>query len=83
MDKRPHARHAILDVPGLEIGVPVELLALEAGLVVEPRLMDVDVVAEQEPRHAGQPRVGGQAPDHAALVVDLEDRADFAGDPVR
>ena len=39
--------------------------------------MNVDAITQQELRDAGQTAVGGQATDHIALRVNLEDRADF------
>ena len=59
--QRAHARHPVLDMPGLEIAVPVEFLAPEAGLIVEPRLVDVDVVTEQKARDIRKPRIGREA----------------------
>src|SRR3546814_2051739 len=47
--ERAHAWHAVLDVPGLEVGVPVEFLGAEARLVVQARLAGVDLVAEKLP----------------------------------
>src|SRR3546814_15690494 len=38
--ERAHAWHAVLDVPGLELGLPVEFLGAEARLVVQARLAD-------------------------------------------
>src|SRR3546814_1800722 len=64
-------------MPGLEIAVPIEFAALEAGFIVEPRLVDIDLVAEQEARDIGQPRVGGEPCHHGALRVNLEDRPDL------
>src|SRR3546814_4890420 len=64
-------------MPGLEIAVPIEFAALEAGFIVGPRLVDIDLVAEQEARDIGQPRVGGEPCHHGALRVNLEDRPDL------
>src|SRR3546814_7945599 len=58
--------------------VPIEFLALEAGFVVQARLVDIDPIAEQEARDLGEPRVRREAGHRVALAVDLEDRADFA-----
>src|SRR3546814_14180311 len=58
--------------------VPIEFLALEAGFVVQARLVDIDPIAEQEARDLGEPRVRREAGHRVALAVDLEDRADLA-----
>ena len=75
--QRAHARHAVFHMPGFKIAVPEKFLAGEAGLIVEARLVNVDAITQQELRDAGQTAVGGQATDHIALRVNLEDRADF------
>src|SRR3546814_3650325 len=45
--------------------------------MVGPRLVDINLVVEQEARDIGEPRVGGEPRHHGALRVNLEDRTDF------
>src|SRR5690606_9965623 len=73
--ERTHARHAVFHVPRLEVRVPVELLPEESRLVVETRLMDVDLVAEEVASDPGETLVGREAREQQALRVDREDRA--------
>src|SRR3546814_6238760 len=54
-----------------------DLIPDEPGLVVQPRLVDVHVVSQQEARDPGQPVVGSEARHRPALQVDLEDRPHF------
>src|SRR5699024_7660768 len=71
--------HAVLRVPGLEVGVPVEAAALEAGHVVDAGLVQVHVRAEQLAGTVQQARVAGELVDQLAELLDGEDRADVAG----
>ncbi len=65
----------VLDVPGLEVRVPVEVLALEPRLEVDPGLVDVDLAAEDLFRGAAQPLVVRELLPRTA-AVDGEDGAD-------
>ncbi len=73
--QRAHGRHAVFDVPGFKVGVPVELLALEARLHVGAGLVDVDLGAEDLARHVDQPRIAHQARQHGVEHVHHEDGA--------
>ena len=74
-----HARHAVLGVPGLEVRVPVEAGALEAVLVVDARLMDIDITAQQLAHHAENTRVARELGETARNAVHVEHRTDRAG----
>jgi hypothetical protein len=66
-------------MPGLEIRMPVELLAGEPRLVVQTRLMDVELVTEQEADNTGDARIACQTIEDLALLFELEDGADLIG----
>ena len=73
---RPHPRHPVLGMPGFEIGMPIELFAGEARLIVQPALVQVNLVAQQESRGIGQPVIAGQPGEHVAVVIQPKDGAD-------
>lgn len=76
--QRAHGRHSVFAVPGLEIGVPVEFLALESGLVVDARLVDVDFAAEDFARNVQHARIAHQVGKQAVQAMHIENRAHFA-----
>ncbi len=68
-----HARHAILAVPGFEIGMPVEPLAFETGLVVDPRLVNVDLAVQQLTHDVEKVSITGQPVKALRNVMNAED----------
>lgn len=55
-----HGRHAVFRMPGFKIRMPVEPLALEAGLVVDPGLVHIVAATENLLHPLGQSRIAGQ-----------------------
>src|SRR5699024_2165391 len=81
-DRQAHRagdRHAVFGVPGLEVRVPVETVSDEAGHVVDPALVDVDVGSENGTSGVEHARISGQFSDHVRDLVYLEDRTDRPG----
>ena len=75
---RAHLRHAILGVPGLEVRVPVEALALEARLVVDARLVEIDIAPQDLARAIDQARVFCQLAEALGQEVHGEDGTNLA-----
>src|SRR3546814_5295913 len=63
-------------MPGLEIGVPIELLAFETRFHVGPGLMHIDFRSQYLPRNMNQTRIAGQPAQHIAKFVHPEYRPD-------
>src|SRR5690606_19940236 len=68
-------RHAVLGVPGLEVGVPVHVDVVERGDVGGAGLVQVDVGAEDLPGAVDHPRVARQLGEGVADPVHLVDGA--------
>src|SRR5690625_1869113 len=75
--QRAHARHAIFTMPSLEVRMPVEPLALEARLIVDPRLVNINSLSQQLFHHRQQARVPGQAAEALGNFVNTENGANF------
>lgn len=71
-----HADHgswpwqSVLDMPGFEIGVPVEGPSPEPRLDVDARLVDVDVAAEDLVRDVEHAAIAGEAVEHWAEAME-------------
>src|SRR5690606_26584305 len=70
-----HARQPVLGVPGLEVGVPVELLALEARFEVEAGLVHIDIAIQQVAYQYGGALISGGPSEQRVVPVDGEYRA--------
>ena len=71
---RAHPRHPVLDVPSLEVGMPVELLSHESRLEIGSRLVDVDLTAKDLASDIEQANISGQPLEDGAEPVNAEDR---------
>ena len=65
-------------MPGFKVGVPVELLALEAWLEIQARLMHVQVTIKQVLNLGGDAFVCCYPGEQLAALVNREQRAQCA-----
>src|SRR5690554_2758649 len=75
--QRAHARHTILAMPGLEVGVPIKTFALEARLIVDSRLVDINPLPQQLLHHSQQARITGQPAEACRNFVNTENGANL------
>jgi hypothetical protein len=76
----PHTRKSILDVPGLEVRVPEELLPRKGGLEIHSALVDVDRSTQNLLSDADQATVSDHVGDGFAESMRTKDGPD--GGPV-
>src|SRR5699024_9577708 len=74
---RVHGGHAVLGVPGLEIGMPVKALAVKTGLIVNTGLMHIGVAAENLAYATQQARILGQAAEPLGQQMHREQGTDL------
>lgn len=73
----PHPRHPILYMPGFKIRMPIKLFACVSLLVIDSRLVDVDLAPQNLLHYCNESGMPGEPLKYLIVAMHSKNRANF------